>query len=176
MILHILVSHSQVELIWRKSHQNGLFRLKNCFWYAFAISCKTYIGWLFTISLNHKVAIWWGFFRLTAPAAMPVHVGKTHHIASTLWFSEVVSDHQVSTILQMRPKLQKSYIVTCWVATVHTLYFEGHWRQTFLTSKHQSSRIFSRKKTFENNNRCYKKKLLGCKQNSDKFFFDVIFF
>ena len=55
------------------------------------------LGWSFTTSLKHKVAIWWGFFILTAPAAVPGHVGadslqKPDHIA-TLWFSKVVNDH-----------------------------------------------------------------------------------
>ena len=43
--------------------------------------------------------IWWGIYRLTAPADMPVpsHAGteslkKPYHIV-TLWFSEVVKDH-----------------------------------------------------------------------------------
>ena len=53
--------------------------------------------WSFTTSLNRKVMIWWGFFRLTAPAAMPACIGaeslkKPHQIA-TLRFSEVVNDH-----------------------------------------------------------------------------------
>ena len=55
------------------------------------------LAWLFTTSLNRKVTIWWGFFRQTAPAAVPAHVGadslkKPHHIV-TLRFSEVVKDH-----------------------------------------------------------------------------------
>ena len=42
------------------------------------------LGWSFIASLNHKVAIWWGFFRLTAPAmcrgmlavaCRPLHAG-----------------------------------------------------------------------------------------------------
>ena len=52
------------------------------------------LAWSFTTSLNRNITIWWGFFRQTAPAAMPVHVGanslkKPHHIV-ILWFSEVV--------------------------------------------------------------------------------------
>ena len=43
--------------------------------------------------------IWWGFFRQTAPAAMPVHVGANslknpHHII-ILQFSEVVKGHAI---------------------------------------------------------------------------------
>ena len=46
-----------------------------------------YLGGSFTTSLNYKVVMWWGwgFIRLIAPAAVPVHVGvdslkKPHHI------------------------------------------------------------------------------------------------
>ena len=54
-----------------------------------------HLGWSFTTSLNHKVVIWWGFFRLSAPTCTgigAVSLKKPHHIA-TLWFSEVVNDH-----------------------------------------------------------------------------------
>ena len=56
-----------------------------------------YLAWSFTTSLNHKVTIWWGFFRLSAPthagtAACAVSLKKPHHII-TLRFSEVVNDH-----------------------------------------------------------------------------------
>ena len=55
------------------------------------------LAWSSTTSLNHKVMIWWGFFRQTAPATVPEHIGadslkKPHHIV-TLRFSEVVKDH-----------------------------------------------------------------------------------
>ena len=57
----------------------------------------TVLAWSFTTSQNRKVTIWWGFSRLTAPAAMPAHIGadslkKPHHIV-TLRFSEAVKDH-----------------------------------------------------------------------------------
>ena len=60
------------------------------------------LAWPFTTSLNHNITIWWGFFRQTAPAAMPVHVGanslkKPHHII-ILWFSEVVKGHANSAV------------------------------------------------------------------------------
>ena len=56
-----------------------------------------YLAWSFTTSLNRKVTIWWGFFRLSAPtcaakAAGAVSLKKPHHII-TLQFSEVVKDH-----------------------------------------------------------------------------------
>ena len=59
----------------------------------------TKLGWSFTTSLNYKVAIWWGFIRLTALAALLVQIGadslkKLHHI-TTLWYSEVVNDHPI---------------------------------------------------------------------------------
>ena len=57
----------------------------------------TLLAWTFTTSLNHNITIWWGFFRQTAPATMPVHVGtnslkKPHHIV-ILRFSDVVKGH-----------------------------------------------------------------------------------
>ena len=56
-----------------------------------------HLAWSFITSLNRKVMIWGGFFRLTAPAAVPACVGaeslkKAHHIV-TLRFREVVNDH-----------------------------------------------------------------------------------
>ena len=67
------------------------------FWAWSFVSIITLLAWSCTTSLNHKVMIWWGFFRQIAPAAMPAHIGadslkKRHHIV-TLWFSEVVKDH-----------------------------------------------------------------------------------
>ena len=31
-----------------------------------SIFISRYLGWSFTTSLNHKVAIWWGFFKLSS--------------------------------------------------------------------------------------------------------------
>ena len=56
------------------------------------------IAWSFTTSLNRKVTIWWGFFRLSAPkhaGTAAVSLKKPHHII-TLQFSEVVNDHAIS--------------------------------------------------------------------------------
>ena len=55
------------------------------------------LAWSFLASLNRKVMIWWGFFMLTAPAAVSAHVGidslkKPHDIIS-LSFCEVIKDH-----------------------------------------------------------------------------------
>ena len=44
-----------------------------------------YLGWSFTALLDQKVAIWWGFFRLSASMCTDQHV--------TLWVNEVVNDH-----------------------------------------------------------------------------------
>ena len=69
-----------------------------------SIICQTfprntdlYWGWSLTILLNYYVAILLGFFKLTAPAAMRVHISvdilkNPYHIAAN-WFSEVVNDH-----------------------------------------------------------------------------------
>ena len=59
----------------------------------------TCLGWSFTTSLNDKVAIWWGFFKLTActctctgMTAGALSLKKPYHI-TTLSFSKVVNDH-----------------------------------------------------------------------------------
>ena len=101
------------------------------------------LGWSFTTLPNHNVAIWWGFFRLTAPAALPVHIGadslkKPHHIA-TLWFSEVVNDHpnwgffRLSASMCMVQWLKKpSHITTLWFSKVVNDHPTYHWYRWFL--------------------------------------------
>ena len=56
-------------------------------------TCK-YLAWTFTTSLNYKVTIVWGFFRLSAPLCAGTVAGCCHQREIiTLWFSKVAKDH-----------------------------------------------------------------------------------
>ena len=55
--------------------------------YRFQVHHTWLIAWSFTTSPNHKVTIWWGFFRLSATmwaskAAGPVCLKKPHNIVT----------------------------------------------------------------------------------------------
>ena len=81
-------------------------------------SPKKQLAWPFTNSLNSNIMIWWGFFRQTVPAAMPVHVGanslkKPHHIV-ILWFSEVVKGHAIYFV----QKLLHFLLLKKWVLNI----------------------------------------------------------
>ena len=67
-----------------------------------------YIAWSFTTSLNHKVTISWGFFRISAPRCSGMAAGgvslKIPHNSITLRFCEVVKDHANSTAYTVEKK------------------------------------------------------------------------
>ena len=92
-----------------------------------------YLAWPFTTSLNRNIMIWWGFFRQTAPATMPVHIGanslkKPHHIV-ILRFSEVVKGHANWNIhFGFRFWLKwKSLFFCCYVQNLYFLLFDFSW-------------------------------------------------
>ena len=58
------------------------------------------LGWSFITSLNHKVAICWGFFRLSAPTCTGTATGvvspkKSHHIKWSYNFCAVRSGYVI---------------------------------------------------------------------------------
>ena len=76
-----------MPLVLKSFFKFGLWHLK--YRKRHSITKCTQIAWPFTILQNHNITISWDFLRLTAPSAMPGHLGAVS-LKKSLWYCNII--------------------------------------------------------------------------------------
>ena len=113
-----------VHLWWRVTlifHK--IFLFPQLFLIHYLLHNAYYLEWLFTISLNHKVAIWWGFsgWQNQPPCqdTLVLTAWKNLIISLPFDFSEVVNDHPRYCVVNNKSKTVVGILIIAliWIIT-----------------------------------------------------------